>query len=108
MSVIVFGSLARGEAGRDRYVDLVVIRPTDISEDDDKWAEALEAGRCGVARPPRTKPVSAAQVRACAAEPRPTVVPPLTTCSDPPTRTTGNHLSPNSPSPAPQCTRSGV
>jgi len=56
MRVIVFGSFTRGEAGRDRDVDLVVIRPTDISEDDDKWAEDQRVAAVTVvrSRPVRT------------------------------------------------------
>lgn len=49
-SVIVFGSFAGGEAGRDSDVDLVVVRPTEIDENDDAWAESLEAWRRGIAR----------------------------------------------------------
>lgn len=49
-SVIVFGSFARGQAGRDSDVDIVVVRPTEIDEDDDGWAESLEAWRRNVER----------------------------------------------------------
>jgi len=44
-SVIVFGSFARGEAGIDSDIDVVVVRPDSIGEDDDEWATALEAWR---------------------------------------------------------------
>lgn len=44
-SVIVFGSFARGEAGVDSDIDVVVVRPDSIDEDDDEWAAALEAWR---------------------------------------------------------------
>src|SRR6056297_1113068 len=44
-SVIVFGSFARGEAGVDSDVDVVVIRPDSIAENDDDWANALESWR---------------------------------------------------------------
>jgi predicted nucleotidyltransferase len=44
-SVIVFGSFARGEAGIDSDIDVVVIRPNSIDEDDDDWATALESWR---------------------------------------------------------------
>jgi predicted nucleotidyltransferase len=49
-SVIVFGSFARGEAGRDSDVDILVVRPTEVDEDDDAWAESLEAWRRDVTR----------------------------------------------------------
>ena len=50
VSVIVFGSFARSEAGRDSDVDIVVVRSVEIDEDDDGWAESLEAWRRNVGR----------------------------------------------------------
>lgn len=50
VSVIVFGSFARGEAGPDSDIDLVVVRPADIGEDDDDWSQSLERWRNDVAR----------------------------------------------------------
>lgn len=44
-SVIAFGSFARGEAGVDSDIDVVVIRPDSIDEDNDDWATALESWR---------------------------------------------------------------
>jgi len=44
-SVIVFGSFARGEAGVDSDIDVVIVRPNSIDEDNDEWAAALEAWR---------------------------------------------------------------
>jgi predicted nucleotidyltransferase len=44
-SVIVFGSFARGEADVDSDIDLVVIRPDSIDEDDENWTAALESWR---------------------------------------------------------------
>ena len=44
-SVIMFGSFARGEAGVDSDIDIVVVRPDSIDEDDDEWETALEAWR---------------------------------------------------------------
>lgn len=50
LSVIAFGSFARREAGPDSDIDLVVVRPTDIDEDDDAWAESIEGWRRDVRR----------------------------------------------------------
>ena len=44
-SVIVFGSFARGEADADSDIDVVVVRPDVVDEDDADWAESLEAWR---------------------------------------------------------------
>jgi predicted nucleotidyltransferase len=44
-SVIVFGSFARGEAGIDSDIDVVMVRPDSVDEGDDEWATALEAWR---------------------------------------------------------------
>ena len=44
-SVIVFGSFARGEAEVDSDIDVVVVRPDSVDEDNDEWATALEALR---------------------------------------------------------------
>lgn len=45
LSVIVFGSFARREAGPDSDIDLIVVRPTEIDEDDEAWAESIEGWR---------------------------------------------------------------
>jgi len=50
VSVIVFGSFARGEAGPDSDIDVVVVRPRDVDEDDDAWSASLEAWRRDVRR----------------------------------------------------------
>jgi predicted nucleotidyltransferase len=50
VSVIVFGSFARREAGRDSDIDVVVVRPAEIDEDDDDWVDSLEAWRRAVRR----------------------------------------------------------
>jgi predicted nucleotidyltransferase len=45
ISIIVFGSFARGEADEQSDVDVIVVRPDDVSEDDDVWATAIERWR---------------------------------------------------------------
>lgn len=50
VSVIVFGSFARREAGPDSDIDLVVVRPGRIDEDDDRWSSSIERWRNGVRR----------------------------------------------------------
>jgi hypothetical protein len=44
-SMIVFGSFARGAAGRESDVDVVVVRPDEISEDDEDWSASIESWR---------------------------------------------------------------
>ncbi len=48
MSVIVFGSFARREADADSDIDVVVVRPAAVDEDDDVWSASLEAWRTDV------------------------------------------------------------
>jgi hypothetical protein len=50
LGVIVFGSLARREARPDSDIDVLVVRPDGIAEDDDRWATALELWRAQVRR----------------------------------------------------------
>lgn len=45
VSVIAFGSLARGEADSQSDVDLVVVRSAEIDEDDDAWVVGMERWR---------------------------------------------------------------
>lgn len=45
ISIIVFGSFARGEADDQSDVDVIVVRPDDVAEDDDVWATAIERWR---------------------------------------------------------------
>ncbi len=49
-SVIVFGSFARREAETDSDIDVVVVRPAEVGEDDDAWSVSLEAWRSEVRR----------------------------------------------------------
>lgn len=45
VSVIVFGSFARREAEADSDIDVVVVRPTEVGENDDAWSASIEAWR---------------------------------------------------------------
>ena len=45
VSVIVFGSFARREAEVESDIDVVVVRPTEVDEDDDAWSASLETWR---------------------------------------------------------------
>lgn len=45
VSIIVFGSFARGEADETSDIDAIVVRPDDVAENDDTWATALEDWR---------------------------------------------------------------
>ncbi len=42
VSVVVFGSFARREADAESDIDLLVVRPADVDEDDEKWAASME------------------------------------------------------------------
>lgn len=44
-SVIVFGSFARGDAGHDSDLDVVVVRPNDVDQDDETWGASIEEWR---------------------------------------------------------------
>lgn len=45
VSVIAFGSLARGEADADSDIDLAVVRADDVDEDEEPWADSIDAWR---------------------------------------------------------------
>lgn len=45
ISLILFGSFARGEAGPDSDLDFVVVRPASVGEDDDEWTSGIERWR---------------------------------------------------------------
>lgn len=47
-SVIVFGSLARGEAGVDSDIDVVVVRPVAVGEGSEDWRRGVEEWRYAV------------------------------------------------------------
>ena len=42
MSVIVYGSFARGEADRSSDLDVLVVRPLRVGEDDPEWRAAVD------------------------------------------------------------------
>ena len=42
VSVVVFGSFARREADAESDIDILVVRPADVDEDDDRWASSME------------------------------------------------------------------
>ena len=50
VSVIVFGSFARGEADRASDIDAVVVRPADRGDDDESWSSSIEQWRRAVRR----------------------------------------------------------
>lgn len=50
VSAIVFGSLARGEADAMSDVDIVLVRPTDVDEDDEPWASSADGWRTSARR----------------------------------------------------------
>lgn len=45
VSVVLFGSLARGDAGLDSDIDMVVVRPEGVDEDDEAWGAAIDRFR---------------------------------------------------------------
>jgi hypothetical protein len=49
-SVIVFGSFARREARVDSDIDIAVVRPDDIDDEDEDWATSLDAWRADIHR----------------------------------------------------------
>ena len=42
MSVVVFGSFARREADAESDIDVLVVRPAEVDEDDETWASSME------------------------------------------------------------------
>lgn len=45
VSVIVFGSIARGDADQHSDLDVIIVRPDDVDDDDDGWATSIERWR---------------------------------------------------------------
>lgn len=66
VSVIVFGSFARREADTQSDIDVVVVRPTAVEDDDDAWADSIEAWRRAVRRITGNR-VEVLEVSACEA-----------------------------------------
>jgi predicted nucleotidyltransferase len=50
VSIIVFGSLARGDGGPASDIDVVLVRPAEVDEESDDWRPAVEAWRADVRR----------------------------------------------------------
>lgn len=50
VSVIVFGSLARGDADVFSDIDVVIVRLADVGEDEERWQDSVEAWRHEVRR----------------------------------------------------------
>jgi len=48
VSVIVFGSFARGEAGGESDIDAVLVRPAGIAEEDPAWSSSVQQWRDAV------------------------------------------------------------
>jgi len=44
-SVVVYGSLARGDSRPDSDIDILVVRPRNVSDDDNRWHDDLETWR---------------------------------------------------------------
>ena len=50
VSVVVFGSFARGEADSESDIDVLVVRARSVHEDDDTWCRDLDEWRLQAAR----------------------------------------------------------
>jgi predicted nucleotidyltransferase len=50
MSVVVFGSFARGEADEESDIDAVLVRPADVDESDEAWSASVEQWNAEVRR----------------------------------------------------------
>lgn len=50
MSVIVFGSFARGDSEPDSDIDVIIVRPVDVDTEDARWIEQIERWRTTVSR----------------------------------------------------------
>lgn len=50
VSIVAFGSFARGDGTAKSDIDVVVVRPRGIDEEDERWLSSLEAWRTHVSR----------------------------------------------------------
>ncbi len=50
VSVITFGSFARGDSDIDSDIDVIIVRPPSIDADDDRWTRTVERWRTIVSR----------------------------------------------------------
>lgn len=73
-AVVCFGSFARGEADADSDIDVLVVRPDAVGENDDEWAAAVERwtadARTASGNPVRLLEVAETELRDHLDEPR--------------------------------------
>ena len=50
VSVVIFGSFARGDSDTESDIDVVVVRPVGVDEEDARWLAAVETWRTTVTR----------------------------------------------------------
>ena len=50
VSVIAFGPFARGDSELDSDIDVMIVRPTGIDADNDRWTQTLERWQTSVSR----------------------------------------------------------
>ena len=50
VSVITFGSFARGDSELDSDIDVIIVRPSGVDADDDRWTQMIERWRTVVTR----------------------------------------------------------
>lgn len=50
ISVVVFGSLARGEARTDSDIDVLIVRSSEVAADDSEWRDAVATWAAGAER----------------------------------------------------------
>jgi predicted nucleotidyltransferase len=77
VALIVFGSVARGQAGPDSDLDVLAVRPASVAFDDDEWTDALidwsERARTVCGRPVEILEAGEDEVPALLAMPAPSV-----------------------------------
>lgn len=50
VSVIAFGSFVRGDSEPDSDIDVIIVRPTGVDADDDRWTQTIDRWRTIVSR----------------------------------------------------------